>query len=81
MIYNLGAPALQGSALVAKGNAGDLVGMFEQMPRWVRGTVNGQKTALPGLVVCRDATRELCAERGRDGHFSAGLLARAGGAR
>lgn len=81
MIYNLGAAALQGSTLLAKGNAGDLIGMCEQMPRWVRGTVNGQKTVLPGLVDRRDATRELCAEWGRDGHFSAGLLAGAGGAR
>lgn len=75
MVYNLGAGALQGSTLLAKGNAGDLVGMCEQMPRWVRGTVNGQKTVLPGLVDRRDTTRELCAEWGRDGHFSAGLLA------
>lgn len=75
MVYNLGPSVLDGTTLVRLGNAGDLVGMCEQMPRWVRGTVNGQSTVLPGLVDRRATTRELCAEWGRDGHFSAGLLA------
>jgi lysozyme len=44
------------------------------MPRWVYGTVAGQRAKLPGLVDRRDTTRELCADWGRDGHFSAGLL-------
>lgn len=77
MVYNLGPSVLDGSMLVRLGNAGDLVGMCEQMPRWVRGTVNGQSTVLSGLVDRRATTRELCAEWGRDGHFSAGLLAEA----
>lgn len=77
MVYNLGAPALEGSTLQARANAGDLAGACEQMPRWVRGTVNGQKVALPGLVDRRATTRELCAEWGRDGHFSAHLIAEA----
>ena len=34
----------------------------------------GVKTRLPGLVDRRDATRELCAEWGRDGHFSAAAM-------
>ena len=75
MVYNLGPSVLDGTTLVRLGNAGDLVGMCEQMPRWVRGTVNGQKVVLPGLVERRATTRELCAEWGRDGHFSAGLIA------
>lgn len=75
MVYNLGPSVLDGTTLVRLGNAGDLVGMCEQMPRWVRGTVNGQKVVLPGLVDRRATTRELCAEWGRDGHFSAGLIA------
>lgn len=79
MIYNLGPEALQGSTLHRIANAGDLTGACMQMPRWVRGTVNGQKVPLPGLVDRRDTTRELCAEWGRTGHFSAGLLARAEG--
>ncbi|MDY0105319.1 MAG: glycoside hydrolase family protein [Giesbergeria sp.] len=74
MIYNLGAPALDGSTLQRLANAGDLTGACQQMPRWVRGTVNGQKVTLPGLVDRRDTTRELCAEWGRTGHFSAHLL-------
>lgn len=75
MVYNLGPSVLDGTTLVRLGNAGDLVGMCEQMPRWVRGTVNGQKVVLPGLIDRRATTRELCAEWGRGGHFSAELLA------
>lgn len=80
MVYNLGPAVLDDTTLVRKGNAGDLVGMCEQMPRWVRGTVNGQSVVLPGLQDRRSTTRELCAEWGRDGHFSAGLLVVSGGA-
>lgn len=76
MVYNLGPAVLADTTLVRLGNAGDLVGMCEQMPRWVRGTVNGKSgIVLPGLVDRRDTTRELCTDWGRDGHFSAGLLA------
>ena len=75
MTYNLGTEALQGSTLQRLANDGDLTGACQQMPRWVRGTVNGQKVPLPGLVDRRDTTQELCAEWGRTGHFSAGLLA------
>lgn len=75
MIYNLGAGAIAGSTLLAKANAGDLAGACQQMPRWVRGTVDGRSVVLPGLQDRRATTRELCAEWGRDGHFSARLLA------
>ncbi len=74
MLYNTGPAALNGSTLVRLANSGDLVGACEQMPRWVYGTVNGRKTRLAGLAERRDTTRELCAEWGRDGHFSAGIL-------
>lgn len=80
MVYNLGPSVLDGTTIVRLANAGDLVGACMQMPRWVRGTVNGQSVVLPGLVDRRDATRELCTDWGRDGHFSAGLLPPAGGA-
>lgn len=70
MIYNLGAPAVQGSTLLALANDGDLDGACAQMPRWVRGTVNGQSVRLPGLVDRRTTTAELCRDWGRDGHFS-----------
>ncbi len=76
MIYNLGVQAVADSSMRRLANAGDLVGACAQMPRWVYGTVAGQRARLPGLVDRRDTTRELCAEWGRDGHFSAGLLAR-----
>eukprot|EP01034_Spumella_vulgaris_P027837 gene27837-34617_t len=79
MIYNLGAEALQGTKLQRLANAGDLEGMCMQMPLWVKGTVDGRKVTLAVLVDRRDTTRELCAEWGRTGHFSAGLLARAQG--
>jgi lysozyme len=70
MLYNMGPASLDSSTLLANANAGNLIGACEQMPRWVLGTVNGQKTRLPGLVDRRATTRELCAEWGRDGHFS-----------
>lgn len=74
--YNVPS-ALIGTTLQAKANAGDLTGACMQMPRWVYGTVNGQKVRLNGLIDRRGTTRELCAEWGRDGHFSAGLIAEA----
>jgi lysozyme len=75
MVFNLGPSALDGTTIQRLANAGDLAGACAQMPRWVYGTVAGQRARLPGLVDRRDTTRELCAEWGRDGHFSAGLLA------
>jgi len=74
MIYNLGVQAVADSSMRRLANAGDLAGACAQMPRWVYGTVAGQRARLPGLVDRRDTTRELCADWGRDGHFSAGLL-------
>ena len=78
MIYNLGADALRGSTLLRLANAGDLAGACAQMPRWVHGTVDGKRAVQPGLVARRADTRELCADWGRDGHFSADLLAQGG---
>lgn len=74
MVFNLGPGALNGTTIQRLANAGDLAGACEQMPRWVNGTVNGQKVRLPGLVDRRATTRELCAEWGRAGHWSADLL-------
>lgn len=74
--YNVPS-ALMGTTLQAKANAGDLVGACMQMPRWVYGTVKGVKVRLNGLIDRRDTSTELCAEWGRDGHFSAALVARA----
>lgn len=77
MIYNLGETAVAGSSMRTLANAGNLVAACQQMPRWVRGTVNGRSVVLPGLVDRRNATAELCQQWGRDGHFSVGLLQRA----
>lgn len=74
MIYNLGETAIANSTLLIQGNAGRLEAMCGEMPRWVRGTVNGRKVVLAGLVDRRVTTEELCKEWGRDGHFSAGLI-------
>jgi lysozyme len=74
MVYNLGPGSLQGTTIARLANAGDLLAACEQMPRWVRGTVNGKSVIQPGLVDRRGSTRELCADWGRDGHFSASLL-------
>lgn len=74
MIYNLGEAQVAGSTMRALANAGDLDGACAQMPRWVRGTVNGKSAVLAGLVERRGTTAELCASWGRDGHFMAGVL-------
>lgn len=72
--YNVPSALAPTTTLVSKANAGDLIGMCRQMPRWVYGTVNGKQVRLPGLVDRTGAREELCAEWGRDGHFSVGLL-------
>lgn len=77
MIYNVGTPAVAGSSMLKLANAGNLQAACLQQPRWVYGTVKGVSVQLGGLVDRRGTTSELCAEWGRDGHFSAGLLARA----
>lgn len=74
MIYNLGAPTVGGSTMRALANAGNLAAACAQQPRWVMGTVNGVKVRMAGLVDRRSTTAELCAEWGRDGHFSAAVL-------
>ena len=74
MIYNLGEAQVAGSTMRALANAGDLDGACAQMPRWVRGTVNGKSAVLAGLVDRRGTTAELCSSWGRDGHFMAGVL-------
>ncbi|EPD44860.1 lysozyme [Delftia acidovorans CCUG 274B] len=77
MAYNVPSALAPDTTVMRMANAGQLDAACLQMPRWVYGMVNGVPTRLPGLVDRRDATRELCAQWGRDGHFSVGLLARA----
>ena len=76
MIYNLGEAAVAGSSMRVLANAGNLAAACSQMTRWVYGTVSGQRVVLNGLVDRRQTTSELCSDWGRDGHFSAGVLAR-----
>lgn len=72
--YNVPSALITNTTLLGLANTGDLVGACLQMPRWVYGTVRGQKQQLPGLINRRGATRELCEEWGRDGHISVGAL-------
>lgn len=75
MAYNVPSALAPDTTVMQHANAGRLDAACLQMPRWVMGTVSGVKTRLPGLVDRRDATHELCAQWGRDGHFSAALIA------
>lgn len=75
MAYNVPSALAPDTTVMRLANAGQLDAACQQMPRWVYGTVNGVPKRLPGLVDRRDATRELCAQWGRDGHFSAALVA------
>lgn len=54
-VFNLGGPALEGSTLLRKLNAGDYAGAAAEFPRWCRA---GQRV-LPGLVARRTAERAL----------------------
>lgn len=74
MLYNLGEKQISTSTLRQKGNAGDLLGMCMEMPKWVRGTIDGKSVVLNGLIDRRGATTEICLDWGRDGHITAGLL-------
>lgn len=72
MIYNLGSGQVRSSTHRKLANAGDLTGACQQMTRWVYGRLasTGQKVQLAGLVKRRTTSAELCADWGRDGHFS-----------
>lgn len=54
--YNVGVGAFNGSTLLRKAKAGDLIGACNELTRWVY--AGGRK--LNGLVRRRDAERELC---------------------
>lgn len=74
MIYNVGEAQVAASTLRRLANDGDLAGACAQMTRWVNGTVNGQRARLAGLVDRTGTRAELCADWGRDGHFSVSQL-------
>lgn len=75
MAYNVPSALAPDTTVMRLANAGQLDAACLQMPRWVYGTAGGVPTRLPGLVDRRDTTRELCAQWGRDGHFSAAQVA------
>lgn len=76
MLFNLGVPQVKTSTHLKLANSGNLPAACEQMTRWVWAVDarSGQKIQLAGLVDRRSSTAELCAEWGRTGHFSEGLL-------
>ncbi len=57
--FNLGAGNLGKSTLLRLLNQRDYGGAAEQFLAWTKGTVNGVKKALPGLVRRRSAERKL----------------------
>ncbi len=54
-VFNLGAPALEGSTLLRKLNAGDAAGAAAEFPKWC----HAGNAVLPGLVTRRARERAL----------------------
>jgi lysozyme len=59
LAYNIGPDAFLGSTALRKFNDGDKTGAALAITYWNKGTVNGKKVILPGLVRRRDAERAL----------------------
>ena len=59
-VHNVGSAGFSGSTMRRKLLAGDVVGACRENSRWVYGTINGAKVALPGLVIRRNANSDLC---------------------
>ena len=59
-VHNVGAAAFSGSTMRRKLLAGDVIGACHENEKWVYGTINGAKVALPGLVIRRNANSDLC---------------------
>ena len=60
-LHNVGSAGFSDSTMRRKLLAGDVVGACRENRRWVYGTINGAKVALPGLVIRRNANSDLCA--------------------
>lgn len=60
-VFNVGPAAFAASTLLKKVNSGDTNGAAAQFARWNKATVNGKKTALPGLTRRRTAEAALFA--------------------
>ncbi|NJA04180.1 lysozyme [Methylococcaceae bacterium WWC4] len=59
LIFNIGQGQYAQSTLRKKLEAGDLAGAAAEFDRWVKGSVDGVKQILPGLVSRRAAERAL----------------------
>lgn len=57
--FNTGLGNFGSSTLLKKLNAGDAKGASKEFLRWVKGTINGKKVTLPGLVRRRKAESKL----------------------
>lgn len=62
-IYNLGITKFNKSTLLKKLNAGDYQGAADELLRWTKAYVGGQKVELPGLVKRRKLERGLFLEK------------------
>lgn len=60
--FNIGAGNFSRSTLLKLLNKGDYVGASEQFKYWVKGTIDGKKVTLSGLVIRREAERKLFME-------------------
>jgi len=58
-VYNLGPANLKSSTLLKCLNLGDYNGVPEQIKRWNKATVNGERKVLPGLTRRREAEAEM----------------------
>ncbi|MBI1239826.1 MAG: glycoside hydrolase family protein [Alphaproteobacteria bacterium] len=59
LVFNIGERNFKNSTTLKRLNAGDRAGAAEAIERWNRGTVNGEKVVLNGLVRRRSAERAL----------------------
>ena len=57
--FNVGIGGLRSSTLLRRLNAGDVRGASKEFSKWVKGTINGRKISLPGLVRRRKAEQAL----------------------
>lgn len=60
--HNKGIGNLNSSTMLKKANRGDIVGACKENTKWVMGTINGVKRALPGLVGRAGSNAEICEE-------------------
>jgi lysozyme len=65
--YNFGSGALAESTLLKKLKSNDFAGAASEFDRWVKGTVNGEKVTLEGLVKRRKEERALFEKQGGEG--------------